>query len=252
MVLGAQLYTVRDSCRTETDFARTMERIAAIGYTAVQVSGVGPISPDRIRYHCEQCCLRIVVTHTPADRIRNDTDRVIDEHQIMGASYIGIGFMPIEYERTPEGFDAFITDFTPAAKQLAEANLPLLYHNHDFELARFNCQTLLERLMAGIPAKYLGFIPDTYWLQAGGLDPAECLRRLKGRIPVVHLKDMAMKNQERIMTPVMSGNMNFTAILAACEAAGTQWLMVEQDFCQASPLECLAESYRNLFRAGYR
>lgn len=41
MVLGAQMYTVRDFTKTPDDFARTMERIAKIGYKYVQVSGIG-------------------------------------------------------------------------------------------------------------------------------------------------------------------------------------------------------------------
>ena len=38
MILGAQLYTVRDYMKNEEDFARTMERIAKIGYKYVQVA----------------------------------------------------------------------------------------------------------------------------------------------------------------------------------------------------------------------
>jgi sugar phosphate isomerase/epimerase len=252
MIVGAQLYTVREFCRTEEDFAATMEKIAAMGYTSVQVSGIGPIAPDRVRFHCDRFSLRIAVTHTPPDRIRRETAQVIDEHRILGADYIGIGSMPKEYARTPDGVDAFLADFTGAAEKLSAAGLPLLYHNHDFELARFNGQTLLEHMAQAMPAELLGFIPDTYWLQAGGLDPAAWIRRLKGRVPVVHLKDMSMVDRERIMTPVLSGNMNFAAILEACQDAGTSWLMVEQDTCVGSPLDCLAESYANLSKAGYR
>jgi len=252
VIVGAQLYTVRDFCRTEDDFAATMEKIAGMGYTSVQVSGIGPIPADRIRYHCDRNHLRVAVTHTPPDRIRRETAAVIEEHKIMGADYVGIGGLPGEYPRTPAGVDAFMADFAAAAEQLSAAGMPLQYHNHDFEMAQFDGQTLLERLAAGMPAELMGFIPDTYWLQAGGLDPAAWIRRLKGRVPVVHLKDMTMQGRERIMAPVMSGNMNFAAILDACRDSGTQWLMVEQDTCIGSPLDCLAESYRNLKHVGCR
>lgn len=252
MILGAQLYTVRDLCQTEADFAATMDQIAAIGYTSVQVSAIGPIAPERVRYHCDRNHLHIAVTHTAPDRIRRDTARVIEDHRIMGADYVGIGSMPGEYPRTPAGIDAFLADFAAAAEQLAAAGMPLQYHNHDFELAHFGGQTLLERLVAGMPPEMLGFIPDTYWLQAGGLDPAAWIRKLKGRAPVVHLKDMTMLGRERIMAPVLTGNMNFASILDACREAGTQWLMVEQDICIEPPLECLAQSYRNLRQVGCR
>ena len=48
MILGAQLYTVRDYMKNEEDFARTMERIAKIGYKYVQVSGIGDVSAQAI------------------------------------------------------------------------------------------------------------------------------------------------------------------------------------------------------------
>ena len=39
MLLGAQLYTVREYTKNLDDFADTLKRVADIGYTAVQVSG---------------------------------------------------------------------------------------------------------------------------------------------------------------------------------------------------------------------
>ena len=39
MRIGAQMYTVRDSCQTLEGFAESLRRIADIGYRIVQVSG---------------------------------------------------------------------------------------------------------------------------------------------------------------------------------------------------------------------
>ena len=41
--LAAQLYTVREFAQTPQDLAASLKKIRAIGYTAVQVSGIGPI-----------------------------------------------------------------------------------------------------------------------------------------------------------------------------------------------------------------
>lgn len=47
------------------------------------------------------------------------------------------------------------------------------------------------------------------------------------------------------------GNMDFDSILEACEAAGTQYLLVEQDDCYGEdPFECLKTSYINLKSKG--
>ena len=39
MELGAQLFTLRDYCKTLPDFAETLTRVADMGYKTVQVSG---------------------------------------------------------------------------------------------------------------------------------------------------------------------------------------------------------------------
>ena len=39
MDIGAQLFTVRDYCKNLDDFAETLQKVADIGYSTVQVSG---------------------------------------------------------------------------------------------------------------------------------------------------------------------------------------------------------------------
>ena len=53
------------------------------------------------------------------------------------------------------------------------------------------------------------------------------------------------------MAPVYEGNIDFDSILEACEAAGTEYLLVEQDDCYGEdPFECLRVSYQNLKARG--
>ena len=102
MKTGAQLYTVRAYTQTEGDFARTVKRIADMGYTTVQISAIGKeIRPERVREICDENGLKIVLTHSDVNRILNDTDRLIEEHNILGCDCIGLGAMPEKY-RSPE------------------------------------------------------------------------------------------------------------------------------------------------------
>ncbi|HEY3291819.1 MAG TPA: sugar phosphate isomerase/epimerase, partial [Anaerolineae bacterium] len=48
-VLAAQLYTLREFCKTADDFAKSMHKVRDIGYTAVQVSGIGPLAPAEVK-----------------------------------------------------------------------------------------------------------------------------------------------------------------------------------------------------------
>ena len=106
--------------------------------------------------------------------------------------------------------------------------------------------------MESFASEELGFTLDTYWVQAAGGDVVEWIDALKGRLPCVHLKDMAMEKGGQVMAPVMEGNMNFPRILRHLEKAGTKYILVEQDTCQESPFVCLEKSYRNVSSLGYK
>ncbi len=69
--------------------------------------------------------------------------------------------------------------------------------------------------------------------------------------PTIHLKDMAISGRERKMAPIGEGNLNWPAIFAAFEKAGTKYMLVEQDTCEGSPFAALKSSYDFLAKSGY-
>ena len=48
-VLGAQMYTVREFAKTPADIAKSVKKVRAIGYEAIQVSGLGPIDDKELK-----------------------------------------------------------------------------------------------------------------------------------------------------------------------------------------------------------
>ena len=249
MEIGAQLYTVREHTKTLEDFSRTLEKIAAIGYRNVQVSGTCAYEPAWLKAELDRTGLRCVLTHTDPGRIAAETDAVAAEHQAFGCTHIGIGSLPGGFDKGLAGYQTFAETYRPVGRRLAALGCRLMYHNHHMEFARTGegREIYLERFLRDFAPEELGFTLDTYWVQAGGGDPVQWLNRLAGRVPCVHLKDMAFADGRPRMAPVYEGNMNFDGILKACEQAGARYLLVEQDDCYgADPFECLAMSYRNL------
>ena len=94
MELGAQLFTLRDYCKTIPDFAETLKKVADMGYRTVQVSGTCAFEADWLKTELEKNGLRCVLTHTAMDKIRDRTAQVIEEHRTFGAKYVGIGCAP--------------------------------------------------------------------------------------------------------------------------------------------------------------
>ncbi|MBO5199216.1 MAG: sugar phosphate isomerase/epimerase [Lachnospiraceae bacterium] len=253
MILGAQLYTVRDYIQNEKDIRFTLAEIAKMGYTTVQVSGMGKIDPHVLRGICDELGLKIVLTHNGIDRFINDTDELIKENEILGSDHIGLGAMPSRYQNA-WWIHHLKSDLEEPIKKIAAAGKRFMYHNHHFEFTRVEeKKRLIDILLEDFTPEEMGITLDTFWVQAAGASPLEWVEILKNRIPCIHLKDMTVKGGQRIMAPVMEGNINFKPILDKLEELKcTKYLLVEQDDCEGSPLACLKTSYDNLASLGYR
>ena len=82
---------------------------------------------------------------------------------------------------------------------------------------------------------------------------AKQIEMLKGRIDVCHLKDMRIVGEERRTAAVMDGNLAWDEILAACESAGVEYAMIEQDDTYGiNPFDELKLSHDNLQTLGVK
>jgi sugar phosphate isomerase/epimerase len=247
--IGAQLYTLRDYMKTPQDIARTLHELSEIGYRAVQVSGIGPIEPKELKKILDNEGLFACATHTGYERLVGDIEAVIEEHKILGSPHVACPGLPSELHNG-EGYKKVARELSQAGKIFNENGITLSYHNHAIEFEKYGDKIGLEILYDESDPEYLQGEIDTYWVQYGGGDPADWCRRLKGRLPLLHLKDMSIKHSEQIMTEVGEGNLNWEAILKACKQAGTEWYLVEQDVCQRHPLKSLKISLENMNKMG--
>ena len=223
MKLGAQLYTVRNFLKTPEDFDKTLAKIKEIGYNYVQVSGAFDYDAkwldDALKRHNLTCPL----THTAPDKIIGATEKVISDHKTFGCKYVGLGGMSLEMREENDPAALFYDDFANAIKSLKAAGLKFMYHNHAFEFIRKNGEMIIDGICDRFSPDELGVTLDTYWVQAAGCDPVYWIEKLKGRLNCVHLKDMrANYKNESLMAPIYEGNLNFDAIIEACEMAGTE------------------------------
>ena len=248
-LIAAQLFTLRDYLKTPDDIRASLARVREIGYTAVQVSALGPIAPDELQRVAAENGLEIVATHISYQRIVEEPQAVIDHHKLWNCRHVGIGSMPPDY-RSGDGFARFAAEASAAAAPLVEAGLTFNYHNHSFEFERFAGRTGLEILQEDSDPRVFSFEVDTYWVQHGGADPAALLRNLVGRMHVVHLKDMMVRDGAQSFGEVGEGNLDWPAILAACRTADIEWYIIEQDTCPGDPFDSLALSLRNLRAMG--
>ena len=260
--LAVQLYTLRDHLKTAADFQTSMERIAAMGYTAVQLSAVGAMNGDNPELDAAQARkilddngLKCIATHRSWEQLCDDTDKEIEFHQTLGCDFTAIGGIPPAYkEEGADGYRRFCDDAAPVIAKLKASGVRFGYHNHAFELERVDYvdgqpRTLLDLIIdCGNPDMLLEL--DLYWLAHGGANPQRIVERCKNRMPVIHIKDKEMDGSEPIMAPIGEGNMDWAHLIPACLDSGVEWIAIEQDNCYRDAFDCLKSSYDYLKRMG--
>ena len=260
MKVGVQFYTLRDYCKDLASFKETLKKVADMGFSTVQISGTCAYEAEWLRDALKETGLACILTHYNYNRIVNDTEAVINEHKTFGCKYIGVGALPgvfsSEKEKIPQYCADFVEKAKPAAKKIAEGGCYFMYHNHAAEYENtVNGKNCMEYLSDSFTADEMGFTLDTYWVKKGGYDPVEEIKRLSGRLPCVHFKDMMVEaDGGRRFTWCGNGIMDFSSIGQALRDAGTEYAFIEQDQtfdCEPDPFKCLYNSKKYLESIGF-
>ncbi len=244
--IAAQLYTLRDFLKTPDDILETLKRVKKIGYNAVQVSGMGPIEPLRLKKITDEIGLKICATHISFERLKDDIHEVVKEHKLWECEYVGLGSMPQQFRGSLDGYKEFLAIISGIAESISQSGLKFIYHDHRFEFEKFNGRTGMDYLLENSASRTFGFELDTYWVQAGGANPVDWIRKVQGRMGVVHFKDMAVKEDRQVYAEVGEGNLDWPSIIKACRETGVKWYAVEQDECFRDPFESLEISLKYL------
>ena len=249
MEIGAQFFTLREFCKDTDSFAESLKKVADIGYRCVQISGTCEFEPRWLAQQLEKNGLRCVVTHTAPAKLMADPVQVAKDHTVFGCDNVGLGYYKFEPENPQGDYAYYLQTYKPVAAAMKENGKYFMHHNHSYEFRKVDGKLVIERLAEDFSADELGFILDTYWVQKAGGDPAAWIEKLAGRLPVIHLKDYLF---DASMAVIGEGNINFDRVFEKAEAAGTRYMLVEQDNCNGEdPFDCLKRSYAYLKACGF-
>lgn len=247
--VAVQLYSVRDEM--EKDFYGTIKLMKEIGYDGVEFAGLFDQNPEEIKAFCDEIGIVPISAHVPYYDMLENPEAVLSDYAKIGCKYVAVPYLTEECRPGTDGFAATVEGIRKIAEAAKALGIQLLYHNHDFEFVKIGEEYALDVLYSTIPEDLLKTEIDTCWVNVAGVNPAEYIEKYSGRSPVVHLKDFK-KNGENLgklydligiddgeeaeeeedsfsFMPVGHGVQDMPEILAACEDAGAQWVVVEQD-----------------------
>lgn len=238
MKLAIQLWSVRDEANA--DFRTTVQELKKMGYEGVEIAGIDALNYSEMAEILKSEGMTAVSAHIGLDELE-DTEK-LNGLKALGLKYIAFNGLGI----SPDGLDGTRDYLTRMGKIARENGIYMLYHNHDYELMGNNGEIPLDNVYNVVAPEYLGAEIDVCWVKYAGIDPAEYVRKHKGRCPIVHLKDYNGKGKENGFSykTVGSGVVDIKGIIAAADIAESEWLIIEQDDPEdgKTPMQCAEES----------
>jgi sugar phosphate isomerase/epimerase len=279
--IGVQAMMLKDSFAEIGPF-ETLRKVSAIGYNAVEISQI-PMTPENVaeldrsrnELGTDIAALSVAMEAPkgrPGDSLQDHFDKIVDDAKRLDSKLLRIGMLPFPAMRSIGAVIDFAKQANEYAERLQEQGLGLYYHNHHIEFAKFDGKYMLDIIAENSPA--MGMEIDVHWVQRGGLDPVRTLQKYAGRTAMVHLKDyrigqlpesaFGLLDSGDIMgfmsefknvvqfAEVGEGNLDFPSIIDASQAAGAQYMLVEQDELYGRTVwDALQTSHDNLVAMGH-
>ena len=238
--IGLQLYTLRNEIKK--DVGATLKAVADAGYKQGEMYGFP--NCDEMVKAARDAGLGLHSSHfewdsvvAPKDEGLSDFQRILGKAKATGLTHLVIPYLHDHQRKTLDDYKRIAANANRAAALAKAAGIQLAYHNHAFEFQpREGGGTGYEVFIAEF-APAMKFEIDVFWVKAGGVDPVGLIRRLKGRVSQLHLKDL----KDGLTLPAYGGLPNdafqelgdgiipMEPILEAGREAGVEICHVEQD-----------------------
>ena len=142
-----------------------------------------------------------------------------------------------DVRKTLDDYKRIAANANKAAALTKAAGIQLSYHNHAFEFqpkegGKTGYDIFIEEFSPDMQ-----FEIDVFWIKVGGLEPADLIAKLSGRVSQLHLKDLkpGLKLPEYGSIPqdafkeLGNGMIPMEPIIEAAAKAGVKHCHVEQD-----------------------
>ena len=248
--MALQLYTLRDPAKN--DLADTLKKAREMGWEYVEWSGMPNLPAERIREALDTAGLKAISAHVGVEPFEQDFDANVKFWKTVGVTHLGPGGMMNDCRATLKDWLKGAQRLDDLGAKLRAAGIRLSYHNHAWELEKFPDENRpkLDILMESTKPANLFAELDLAWVYVGGADPSTYIRKFKGRVPLVHAKDVvkAKEGRKQAFKPLGQGELNWPEIFAAGDASRLEWYVYEQDSGEGSPFDFTHASYEFLVK----
>lgn len=277
-LIGIQMSTIKSKI-DELGAYGTLKACAELGYHCVEVSQI-PMTPENVadmKRACDEFGIKIAALSAglepmmpgmPGEFLTTDFDKIVADCKALDCDMLRIGMLPMNCMGSRDKALDFVKRADEMAARLKEHGIDLYYHNHHIEFTKYDGEYLLDIIKNN--TQHMGFELDIHWIQRGGENPVEFIKKYSGRIRLLHLKDYRIgevKMPEGPLDPktfmaaftnvvefaeVGEGTLPIKDCIEAGLASGSEYFLIEQDTTyDRDPFDSLKISRDNLIKLGY-
>jgi sugar phosphate isomerase/epimerase len=233
--IGLQMWSLRDYAKK--DLAGTFARLRALGIVQVETAGLYDNDVATYRAALDKAGLKCSGAHIGYDAWKKDAAAAAREAKALGARFTTCAWVKGENAFSREDALRAAGVFNASAQACAAEGLRFTYHSHGYEFVPSPEGTLWDTIVKNTDT-LVGFEIDVFWVKAGGFDPAKLIAGLAGRVPQLHVKDMAKgltfppgssSAPETANVVVGTGQIDWPAVFRAAKAAGAEAYYVEDE-----------------------
>jgi sugar phosphate isomerase/epimerase len=257
--IGIQLYTLRN--QLAADPSSTIKAVADAGYKQVELIDVTsaptivPLAKEYGMFSSSAFINWEILGNANPPKSAGSIEQCIELATQHGLKYLVFGYIGKGHRETPDQWKAIAERSNAAGELCKKAGLELCYHHHSFEFEPLTSgKTGMDLFIENVEPSLVSFEIDIFWCAIGGWDPVETLKRLKGRVSQVHLKDLESgtptifdegKVPFSAFKEVGAGTIDIKGVLVTAHEIGVVQCHVEQDQSN-DPVASINTSYQYL------
>lgn len=234
-----QLYSVREE--TEKDFAGTLKRVAAIGYTGVEFAGYGGIPANEMKKLLDDCGMKSVGTHVGMNDLENRLDEQLAYNSELGTQYIICPGAPFDSRDDVLRNAEF---FNKTVEKVNKAGMKFGYHNHDAEFKKHDSVYLMDILLSNTQPDVLLEL-DVYWAAYAGVEPVAYMQEHSDRTALLHIKQM-LDYESKKCVDLNEGVLDFANMITEAKKLGVATFILEQEEFAVDAYTSLKNDYAHI------
>ena len=227
-MIAIQLYTIRNYTKTFEDAEMALTKLKNLGYDSVQLAGKIETLELTAKV-AKKVGLKVIGVLCNLNTCEQFQEELFSILRRYGGTDIGISADEIGEQAL-----SMIERANKFCKIANDNGFTFSYHNHSHEFIKGeNGKRAIDYIIEGFDGDLM---PDTYWLQHGGVDVIKFIEDNASKIKILHLKDMQRTVDGVTFSELGNGNMNMKGIIDKAKSLGISQLIVEQDVCSIDSL----------------